>query len=75
MPRFNFVAQFPIEDESLPLTDLRDEGRSATTEMIHRLGFGLAGDFTFSTLDLPLAMHLQCAVPVDELRFTPAATR
>ncbi|MHA7270412.1 hypothetical protein [Arthrobacter sp. HLT1-20] len=69
MPDLKFVAQFPIVDESLKLTEFHEEARAETTLMIHRLGFGVAGPFWIELLQLPLATYVQCTVDVQPLEF------
>lgn len=69
MPDLNFVAQFPIVNESLPLSMLHAEAKTETTHMVHELGFGTAGPFHIQLLDMPLATYLECVVAVKPLKF------
>ena len=69
MPDLKFVAQFPIEDESMKVSEFHAEAQTETTHMIHRLGYGAAGPFWIELLDLPLATYVQCTVAVQPLKF------
>ncbi|WP_315913595.1 hypothetical protein [Arthrobacter sp. lap29] len=69
MPDLKFVAQFPIEDESVPMAQLHAEAQKETIVMIHQLGFGMAGPFGMELLDLPLATFVQCTVHVQPFQF------
>lgn len=69
MPDFHFVAQFPINEVSVPMEQLRAEAADEARSMVVGLGFTVAGQWVFEVLDLPLAMHLQCTAPVQPLKF------
>lgn len=69
MSDLKFVAQFPIDDVSVPMVDLRAEAVEQARPMVTGLGFTVDGDWVFELLDLPLAMTLQCTAPVQPFKF------
>lgn len=69
MPEFKFVAQFPINEVSVPMEQLRAEATDEARSMVVGLGFTVAGPWVFEVLDLPMAMHLQCTAPVQPIKF------
>ncbi len=69
MPDFKFAAQFPIDDEDVSMSALREQAAEQLRVMVFNLGFALTGAPVFELLDLPTGMHLSCVVPVEELTF------
>lgn len=66
---FDFVTQFPIENEDAKIKDLHEEAAGETRLMAVGLGYSFAGPPSFRVIELPLSMYLECRVPVQEIKF------
>ena len=66
---YEYLAQFPIVNENTPMSQLHDEALQETRALVLKLGYIIAGPPRFQVLDMPVGMHVECRVLVEELKF------